>query len=334
MATIPVTTCNKEGVEKEHMESRHNLPQRERKRIRHQTSFSRDASLPPDLLANLISFRMKKPTSIATMEKNVGVPAPLPKTKAMVMKTTRPDKLEPLTKPAASSESVTISSERSRKRSASSSLWSEDLLQEEPCIWDHDEGTTPTRKQNPLTRGKQTVSAPSSPEAMEQLHEQEQIIEAFHEQNVKMHHANEAKIEKLDLKKNNLIAQRELQTIPNETHEVIALIEKERQKDRSTAALNDLKVKRRPLQSKDPRLEQRMEDLERHEREKTGSFTRSRIRGNMQQKRKDEDINIEKECDHDRRYDRRRRDGRESRHRRNSSHDHDNNYSNKQWRRV
>ncbi|KAK6059663.1 hypothetical protein COOONC_02706 [Cooperia oncophora] len=41
--------------------------------------------------------------------------------------------------------------------------------------------------------------------------------------------------------------EKELQTIRNETHEVNALIEKERQRDRSTAALDDLKVKRRRL---------------------------------------------------------------------------------------
>ncbi|KAK6060351.1 hypothetical protein COOONC_01988 [Cooperia oncophora] len=81
------------------------------------------------------------------------------------------------------------------------------------------------------------------------------------------------------------------------------------------------RVKRRRLQSKESRLEQEMEDERRLEREKHRSSARSSLRGNMQEKRKDESINIEKEDDHDSR----RRDGRESRHRRNStsSRDHD-----------
>ncbi|KAK6060602.1 hypothetical protein COOONC_01735 [Cooperia oncophora] len=89
--------------------------------------------------------------------------------------------------------------------------------------------------------------------------------------------------------------EKELQTIRNETHEVNALIEKERQRDRSTAALDDLKVKATPPPVKG--VETRTGNGRPRETTRKGkhrSSARSSLRGNMQEKRKDESINIRK----------------------------------------
>uniref|UniRef100_W6NWC3 KLTH0D14102p n=1 Tax=Haemonchus contortus TaxID=6289 RepID=W6NWC3_HAECO len=73
--------------------------------------------------------------------------------------------------------------------------------------------------------------------------------------------------------------EKELHDVRKETSEINLLIEKTWQKDRSTEAIDRLKVKRRRLQSKESRLEEEMRDLEsRLEREKSGEYRDRRRR--------------------------------------------------------
>ncbi|KAK6020115.1 zinc knuckle [Ostertagia ostertagi] len=119
--------------------------------------------------------------------------------------------------------------------------------------------------------------------------------------------------------------EKELHSVRKETFEINLLIEKTWQKDRSTDAIDHLKVKRRRLQSKESRLEEEMRDLEmRLEREKNGKHRNSeesRSRGHDRTKEERTERNASRE----RRHDRRREGKRESRQRRNSSTscDHD-----------
>ncbi|XGW16204.1 hypothetical protein V3C99_001563 [Haemonchus contortus] len=73
--------------------------------------------------------------------------------------------------------------------------------------------------------------------------------------------------------------EKELYDVRKESSEINLLTEKTWQKDRSTDAIDRLKVKRRRLQSKGSRAEEEMRDLEsRLERENSGNYRDRRRR--------------------------------------------------------
>ncbi|KAK6026868.1 hypothetical protein OSTOST_07146 [Ostertagia ostertagi] len=222
------------------------------------------------------------------------------------------------------------------------------------------------------------ISVSSSSETTERLQELEQLVKAYHEQNMKLHKSNEAKLDKVDMKINLLTArfgkmeeqvknyteeadsdehkkkdhdwnettsssnyennlrlpsidtsrtitpaepsseldrilrqmdetEKELHSVRKETFEINLLIEKTWQKDRSTDAIDHLKVKRRRLQSKESRLEEEMRDLEmRLERERNGKHrnteekVRSRRHDQPQEERMERNVSRERRHDRDR----------------------------------
>ncbi|KAK6032384.1 hypothetical protein OSTOST_01436 [Ostertagia ostertagi] len=86
---------------------------------------------------------------------------------------------------------------------------------------------------------------------------------------------------------------KELHSVRKETFEINLLIEKTWQKDRSTDAIDHLKVKRRRLQSKESRLEEEMRDLEmRLERERNGKHrnTEEKVRSRRHDQPQEERI--------------------------------------------
>ncbi|PIO77829.1 hypothetical protein TELCIR_00008 [Teladorsagia circumcincta] len=366
---------------------------------------------------------MEEALPIDAAAKNVKGPEASIKSKKTAPKANRTDQPKPPTKTTSDPESSSLSLELSRKRSTSSSFSSDDL----PPKMNRASGTI---LKELLQQGSRilyhaaskvdqlapVVSVSSSSETTERLQELEQVIKGYHEQNMKMHKSNEAKLDKVDMKINLLTAriskmeeqfqdytkgadsdeqkkdhwnelygefkqlreevsainlaqlsddikglcerfdelslrlpnidtsrtttpaepsseldrilrqmdetEKELHGVRKETFEINLLIEKTWQKDRSTDAIDHLKVKRRRLQSKESRLEEEMRDLElRLEREKNGKHrnaeekTRSRGRDRTMEERTQRTASREGRRDRNQR----REEERERRQRRDST---------------